>query len=78
MAELGVVIPPKKARNTSSNIETWQVCWTSRKGVFSGDTRPEITAFSSREEANEFAEVLRESYRLLRHTSDTNVSVKKH
>ena len=89
LQELGITLPEKKEkvkvahsellqkRKNFEFNETWQVRWTGRHGDFSSDTRPEIAAFSSHEEAEEFAEVLRESFKLLRHTSGTKVTVIK-
>ena len=36
-------------------IQLWEVRWQSRYGEFSEDTRPEIEAFTSEEEARAFA-----------------------
>jgi len=89
LAEVGITLPEKKEKVVESNAillerrkqfhftETWEVRWASRHGDYSGDTKPEIAAFASREEAEEFGEVLRDSFRLIRHTSGTRVVVQK-
>ncbi len=57
--------------------QTWEVRWQSRYGEYSGSVRPELESFLTEKEANDFAESLRAAYKLLRHTSGTEVSVAK-
>ena len=85
--EIGITLPPRKVKKSNSTLlerrknfnfsETWQVRWKSRNGNYSSDTKPEVAAFTSREEAEEFAAILRESFRLLRYTAGTVVEVSK-
>ena len=55
--------------------ESWFVKWESRNGEFRGDVEPEATLFTSKEEAEKFAKQLREAFKLIRHTSGTNVTI---
>ena len=57
--------------------EAWGVRWQSRHGGFSGDTKPEMRVFTSEKDAEEFADALRDAFRLIKHTSGTCVSVSK-
>jgi len=57
--------------------EAWEVRWFSRYGQYYGDIRPEIRIFVTKHEANEFADALRDAYRLIRHSSGVGVSVVK-
>lgn len=89
LAEVGITLPEKKVKVMNDNTsllekrknfrfnQTWEVRWESRNGAFSSDTKPEIAAFASKHEAEVFGEVLRESFKLIRHTSGTRVTVQK-
>ena len=90
LAEVGIKLPEKKKKDDLEEInyallrrrefkpnETWEVRWESRNGEYSSDVKPEIAAFTSKQEADGFANLLRESYKILRHTSGTQVSVKR-
>ena len=59
------------------SIQLWKVQWTSRYGEFSGHTSQEFEAFTSEREANDFAESLRNAFKLIRHTSGNTVTVTK-
>lgn len=68
------------ADNTTKDIQVvqlWYVRWRSRYGDFSNDTRPEVEAFTSEEEAKAFALSLRNAFSLIKHTAGTNVTVTK-
>jgi len=58
-------------------IENWSVRWYSRYGSFSGDTRKECEFFTSKEDAEHFAQQLRDAYKMIKHTSGTSVSVER-
>ncbi len=55
----------------------WEVRWTSRHGKYHGDVREELECFVSQELADGFAESLRAAFRLIRHSSETKVTVEK-
>ncbi len=57
--------------------EAWSVRWFSRWGEFSTETRQECEIFTSESEANEFANQLREAFQLIRHTSNSKVTVEQ-
>ena len=56
-------------------VQLWEVRWTSRYDKWVTDTRPEVEAFTTAEEAEKFAASLRMAFRLVRHTSETEVIV---
>lgn len=58
-------------------VQMWEVRWHSRYGQYSGDTRPELECFPSQEEAESFAESLRNAFKLIRHSFGTWVAVQK-
>lgn len=58
-------------------VQLWEVRWRSRHGEFSSDTRTEVEAFPTEDEANAFAAALRNAFALIRHTSNDYVSVKR-
>lgn len=51
------------------------VRWESRHGEFHGDTKPEVEIFPLKEDAEAFAESLRNAFRLIRHKSGTKVTI---
>lgn len=58
-------------------VQMWEVRWRSRQGEYSGDTRPELEAFTSEEDAKAFAESLKAAFRLIRSTNGTRVELQK-
>ena len=58
-------------------VQMWNVRWQSRNGKYSGDVQPELEAFPTEAQAQEFATTLRNAFALLRHTSGTRVSVSR-
>ena len=88
LQELGITLPERKKKvviplapdaavssftQDFNFAETWEVRWISRHGRFSGDTRPEVAGFSNEGDALVFATAIRDAYKMLRHTSDTEV-----
>jgi hypothetical protein len=71
------IFAPSGAQMELAAFENWTVRWHSRYGQYAGDTREEVEVFLNEEDANTFADSLRAAYKLLRHTSGTNVTVKK-
>ena len=70
------LITPKtnETKNTIA-VKLWKVRWQSRYGSFNGDTQPEMEAFTSEEDAKEFAKSLEAAFRLIRHTSGNKVVI---
>ena len=56
-------------------VELWEVRWQSRHGEYSGSIRPESEVFPKREDAEAFAQALRDAFRLIKHTSGTSVKI---
>ena len=56
-------------------FQVWMVRWNSRHGQFHGDTKPQVQAFGTREDAEHFATSLREAFALIKHTSGNEVRV---
>ena len=90
LAEVGITLPEKKEKpkvevtsvpdpyvTNYDFAETWEVRWTSRHGDYSGDTKPEVAAFTSRNDAERFAIALKSAFKLIRHTNGTGVVVEK-
>lgn len=57
--------------------ESWIVRWQSRYDEYSSSIRPEAEVFTNKEDADKFAEQLREAFKLVRHTHGTRVTVKQ-
>lgn len=56
---------------------SWVVRWTSRYGEYRSDENQEAEIFPSEDDANEFANQLKEAFKLLRYKNEvTYVSVK--
>ena len=92
LQELGITLPERKKKEAQivneftqgsqfsqdfNFADTWEVRWTSRHGSFSGDTKPEVAAFTNRHDAEKFTLTLRAAYKLLRHTSQTAVNMEQ-
>ena len=58
-------------------VQLWEVRWHSRHGEYSGDIRPEVEAFTSEADAEEFATALRNAFALTRTKSGNGVTVTK-
>lgn len=58
-------------------ITLWEVRWTSRHGQFHHDVRGELEAFASKEEADDFANDLRQAFKLIRYTAGDKITVQR-
>ena len=67
----------KGTKELTSGVDTWIVEWTRRYGVFSNQTEQCYQAFTSKDEAEDFADSIRRAHRLIGNTSGTHVSVTK-
>ena len=58
-------------------VQLWVVSWVGRFGEFQSQTQKEFEAFASKDVAEDFANDLRQAFKLIKHTSQTEVTVKK-
>lgn len=71
-----IKVPVSNETKKQIAVQLWTVSWISRYGNFSGQTQREFEAFTSKEEANEFADALRNAFKLIKHKSQCDVTVK--
>ncbi len=63
---------------TVEALELYEVRWTSRNGEYSSSIKPEAEVFPSKEGAEQFAAVIVNAFKLLRHTgAGTTVKMSK-
>lgn len=72
-----LTVPFTNKTKEVKSVQYWKVCWQSRYDSYSWGTSPEMEVFLSKEEAERFAESLRNAFKLIRHTSGNQVTVKK-
>jgi hypothetical protein len=72
-----LTVPESNDTQTIEVAQLWEVRWKSRHGEYSHDVRPEVEAFASEAQAEEFATALRNAFQLVRHTSGRKVIVSK-
>jgi hypothetical protein len=72
-----LIVPESNETKEVDVAQTWEVRWESRHGEYSGDTQPEMEVFTSREEAEAFAQSLRNAFQLIRHSSGTHVALRQ-
>ncbi len=68
-------IRDKTPKELTTTMEVWTVEWRSRYGEYSTNLKAEHEAFTDKEEAIEFKEALEYAFKLLRHTSNTEVTI---
>lgn len=68
---------PSGDKKELRSVENWSVRWYSRNGDFSNDMQKECEFFTSKEDAEHFAEQLRQAFILIKHTSCNIVSVSR-
>jgi hypothetical protein len=65
-------------QQTSVDVfECWEVRWYSRDGQYYTDIKPEIRVFPSKKDAIEFHDALVDAFNLIKHTSGTQVTLRK-
>lgn len=64
-----------KIEEEINTVKLYYVSWFSRYGKFCADTEKEIEAFTSLEDAEAFAKDLENAFKILRHTSGTEIKV---
>lgn len=72
-----LTVPQSNETKQVEAVQLWEVRWESRHGPATWETRPELETFTSESSAQEFAQALRNAYRLIRHTSGAHVSITK-
>lgn len=72
-----LTMPSSNAVEQVGAVQTWEVRWVSRHGTISFAVRQEVEVFTSEEAADRFATSLRNAFKLLRHTSECFVEMKK-
>lgn len=72
-----ILVPAANETREVDAVQLWEVRWTSRHGAFHADIRPQVEAFPTRDEADFFAESLRNAFKVIRHTDGNYVSVKR-
>lgn len=72
-----IAVPVTNATKQIEAAQLWEVRWYSRYGGYSGDTRPELEAFPSKEAAEYFRDALVNAFSLIKHTSGDKVTLSK-
>lgn len=66
--------------NETKEVEVtalWAVRWQSRYGPFNSDVKDEAEFFPNEQDALDFKKALENAFKLIKHTSGNNVSIKK-
>jgi hypothetical protein len=71
------VVPAANDTKEVLVYEMWEVRWDSRYGSLSYDTQHEVEVFPSEQDARDFAVALKNAFKLIKHTSGTDVSLRK-
>jgi hypothetical protein len=72
-----LTVPKSNEVTQKQAVQLWEVRWRSRHGDFHADTRPEVECFTSEQEAEDFAQALRQAFALIRHRSGNRISVER-
>ena len=72
-----IEVPESNEVKEIEAVQLWYVRWWARHGEFAHNLKQVTEAFTSEEEAEEFAKSLRNAFKLLRHTSGDRVIVEK-
>lgn len=72
-----LTVPKTNETRQQQSVQLWEVRWTSRHGEYHMDTRPELECFTSAEDAEAFAESLRNAFAIIRTTSGNRVTVRQ-
>lgn len=70
-------VPSNNETKEVEAVQMWEVRWQGRHGEFSTSTSPQMEAFTSLEQANEFATSLQNAFRLVRHVGADKITVTK-
>jgi hypothetical protein len=69
------VVPISNVITEIDTIQTWKVEWQSRSGVWNHDVNKECDFFTDENNANHFAEALRNAFKLTKNTSHNEIKV---
>jgi hypothetical protein len=69
------VVIPSGEQSELLAYESWSVRWNSRSGECFHETRPESEVFTSKEDAYEFAEAIKDAFRLLKYSGSKVIDV---
>lgn len=72
-----LLVPETNTTKEVEAVQLWEVEWRGRVGPYHSDLRREIEVFTSEEDATHFRDALTAAFKLLRHTSDTQVTMRK-
>jgi len=72
-----LLVPKTNEIKNVQAVQLWTVRWTSRYGPYSTNTREEMEAFTSEQDAQDFKTALKNAFRLIRQTDDTDVTMTK-
>lgn len=70
-----LIVPKSNEVTQKLAVQLWEVRWRSRHGEYGSDTQPELECFTNQQEAEDFAQALRQAFALIRHKSGNRVSV---
>lgn len=70
------ILIPSGEQSELLAYESWSVRWTSRKGPYSHDQRPESEVFTSKDDADTFADALLDAFKLLKFSGDEVIDVR--
>lgn len=72
-----LIVPKSNDTKEVEAVQLWKVSWLSRYDKWDVHGHPEMEAFTSEEEAEQFAESLRNAFKLIRHPGADKVKVTK-
>jgi len=58
-------------------VKVWVIEWTSRNGSYAGNVEQQFQAFFTKDDAEMFAQSLRDAFNLIKHTSGNEVEVRE-
>lgn len=76
ISKINSIFGVKKVKNVQG-AEIYTVSWMSRFGDYSSDTNRVYKAFLTKEDAEEFAQSLRDAHKLLRNTNSIKITITK-
>lgn len=72
-----ITVPETNGTKEIETLQTWTVEWTSRYNQWQSGTKQEFEVFTSEKEALDFKLALQNAFKLIRHTSRTDVKITK-
>jgi hypothetical protein len=80
IAKLNDLIRPHKVKEIVEQVDgahVWIVTWDARWGDYYGETKRVAKAFLNEDDANQFAESLEMSHKLLQNTNSLRIKIEK-